>query len=454
MPRVRAVQIGNVANNAYLNAKLLSARGWDCVVVSNDYAHVMGCPEWEDARFVTTSLDEFVPDWGSVDLGGFARPDWFVDGPFDVASAALRRRHGLPARPTATFLARVQRRVVGRLPMLSRFLQERHPMYRGFPVTERNRVASLIIAGSGMREALLRSGLVVGYGTSGWIPRAAGVPFVAFEHGTIRHLPFTDSFEGRMCRDTYLAAAHVMITNCDNDEAARRLGLRSWSFVPHPVNEVDPEPQKVAALRSRLCEQLGCDFLVVHPPRQHWEPSIRHADWEKGNDIFLRGFADFVGRTGARAGCVLIEWGRSLDASRGLLRELGIAGRVAWLPIQPGLQLSELMAACDVVADQFWLGAFGSLTPKAMRLSRPVLLYLNEDRHHWCFPELPPVLNCRTPAQVADHLSLCWRDRSWMRQRGEQSARWYRRFHSNDVIADRFSQVERLIRDRRERSSS
>jgi hypothetical protein len=41
-----------------------------------------------------------------------------------------------------------------------------------------------------------------------------------------------------------------------------------------------------------------------------------------------------------------------------------------------------------------------------------------------------------------------------MRQRGEQSARWYRRFHSNDVIADRFSQVERLIRDRRERSSS
>jgi len=110
--------------------------------------------------------------------------------------------------------------------------------------------------------------------------------------------------------------------------------------------------------------------------------------------------------------------------------------------------LGEWMQAADVVADQFWLGAFGSLTPKAMRLSRPVLLNLDEQRHRWCFPELPPVLNCRTPAEVADNLTWCWRDRAAMRQWGERSADWYRQYHSNDVIAATFRQVHEMLAER------
>lgn len=453
MPRHAAVHIGNVANNAYLNCKLLVARGWECAAVSSDYTHVMGCAEWEDAQFDASGVDEFHPDWGAVHLGGFSRPEWFIDGTFDQCVAKLRRRHDLPQGRCGTFMAKTRRRIVSRLPLLARFGRRRHELYRAFPTSEWNRVAGLVIAGASMREALAASGMVIGYGTSGWIPRAAGVPYVAFEHGTIRHLPFTDSFEGRMCKDTYLSASHVMITNCDNDVAARRLGLRSWSFVPHPVNEVDPDPRVVESLRHDLCSRLGSDLLVVHPPRQHWEPSQRRPDWEKGNDIFIRGFADFIKRTGAKAGCVMIAWGQSVQASQDLLRELGIGDRVIWLPIQPGRKLGELMMACDLVADQFWLGAFGSLTPKAMRLSRPVLLNLNEERHQWCFPELPPVLNCRTPADVSVHLSRCWKDRAGMRLRGAAGAEWYGRYHSNDVIAGCFERVLGEVTERLERAS-
>lgn len=452
MPGLSVVHLGNVANNAYLNAKLLARHGWDCEVVSNDYRHVMGCPEWEDARFDAGGVDEFNPDWGAMDLSGFSRPEWFISGSFDACAARLRQRRGLPARPIASLGARGRRRVLARLPLVARLMNRRNPMYGGFQEPEWGRVTGLLAAGASMREGLAGRDLVVGYGTSGWIPRAAGVPFVALEHGTIRHLPFVDSFEGRMCRDTYLAAAHVMVTNCDNDEAARRLGLSSWSFVPHPVNEVDPAPEAVAQLRRELCGRLDCDFLVLHPPRQHWDPAVRHPDWEKGNDIFIRGFADFVRHTGARAGCVMIEWGQSLGESRALLQQLGVAPRVAWLPIQPGLRLGELMSASDLVADQFWLGAFGSLTPKAMRLSRPVLLNLTEDRHRWCFPELPPVLNCRTPAEVSDRLARCWRDRPGMRQRGADSAGWYGRCHSNEVIARCFARVAETVAERRARA--
>lgn len=47
----RILHIGNIANNAYNNVKLLNKAGLDCDVICYDYYHIMGCPEWEDADF-------------------------------------------------------------------------------------------------------------------------------------------------------------------------------------------------------------------------------------------------------------------------------------------------------------------------------------------------------------------------------------------------------------------
>ena len=441
------LHIGNVANNAYLNAKLLRARGWQCRVFNNDYTHVMGCPEWEDARFDGSSVDEFTPNWPAIDLHGFERPAWFLQAPFVACAAALNDQLGIATAPAvrASTARRIVRGVWRRIASRTDSQLRGHPMVREYPRTMTTRAAGLVYAARPLAQALRAHDLVVAYGTSGWIPRAASVDYVAYEHGTIRNLPFEDSYEGRMCRDIYTNARHVIITNCDNDLAAKRLELKSWSFVPHPVNEVEPDASVVQKLRRDLCQRLDAEMLVVHPPRQHWDEKVRHPDWEKGNDIFIRGFAQFVRETGAKAGCVLIDWGRKTAESKALIAACGIADRVVWLPIQTGISLGELMSACDVVADQFWLGAFGSLTPKAMRLGRPVLLNLNEERHHWCFSQLPPVLNCKEPPHVAKHLERLWRDPAASRAVGAAGKQWYETFHSNEVIAQRFAEIiERL----------
>ena len=85
----RALHVGNVANNAYLNAKILNAQGFDCDVVCADYYHIMACPEWEDSDFEGDIHDQFYPDWEAVDLGGFERPRWFAQGPMRYCIAYL-----------------------------------------------------------------------------------------------------------------------------------------------------------------------------------------------------------------------------------------------------------------------------------------------------------------------------------------------------------------------------
>ena len=54
----RVLHIGNIANNAYNNSKLLIEAGVDNDVLCYDYYHTMGCPEWEDADFSDTVADD------------------------------------------------------------------------------------------------------------------------------------------------------------------------------------------------------------------------------------------------------------------------------------------------------------------------------------------------------------------------------------------------------------
>lgn len=77
---MKVLHIGNIANNAYLNAKILNKYGIKSDVLSYDYYHIMGCPEWEDADFVGDYGDDNAPNWSKLDLQGFKRPDWFVQG--------------------------------------------------------------------------------------------------------------------------------------------------------------------------------------------------------------------------------------------------------------------------------------------------------------------------------------------------------------------------------------
>lgn len=562
----RMLHIGNIANNAYLNAKALNEVGIESDVLCYDYYHIMGCPEWEDGDFEGRIRNDFLPNWSDVELRGFRRPRWFIQAPMrEAVRYLIARREGdrlsawwrwrrnevrrwIVCRPP---LARSVSRVLSRLRKIVRsaVALPRNTMLRGRSIANgaiayaqsilfrlsglaRSRppvglalasalatvlavlavpcallatLVSLLLCvawlatmpfrwlldsalaerrsrhpeSEGLDEAqwqamcgnfrrwfparedaltsedaqpyrsvlpmfrrLFRSyDAIVGYSTDGVLPLLVGKrPFFAYEHGTIRNIPFQPTVQGRLCATTYRASNHAFITNCDNILAAGRLGLERFGFVPHPVNESPVDAERVRRLRGELERRLETDFIVFHPSRQHWEER-RHPDWEKGNDLFLRGFARLVHEVAPRASAVLVDWGQKVDDSKALIAELGIESRVLWIPTQGNRRMSEYVAACDVLADQFWLGAFGSTTPKAFLHGRPALLYLDEQRHRWCMPELPPVLNAKLPDEVFDALREVYESEDRGQALGAKSRDWYERFHSNRVIVQRFAEV-------------
>jgi len=69
-----ALHIGNIANAAYLNARMLNEAGIDCDVLCYSYYHIMGCPEWEAAVFDADGINPERPLWSRIGPRGFQRP--------------------------------------------------------------------------------------------------------------------------------------------------------------------------------------------------------------------------------------------------------------------------------------------------------------------------------------------------------------------------------------------
>ncbi|MGE0767630.1 MAG: glycosyltransferase [Hyphomicrobiaceae bacterium] len=80
---LRILHIGNIANNAYNNARIQRQYGIEADVICFDYYHVMATPEWEDGG-LTTAVNAGLPNWWASNLKGFKRPDWYVQGPLHL----------------------------------------------------------------------------------------------------------------------------------------------------------------------------------------------------------------------------------------------------------------------------------------------------------------------------------------------------------------------------------
>jgi glycosyltransferase involved in cell wall biosynthesis len=496
--RPRILHIGNIANNAYLNAKFLNRAGFDCDVICADYYHVMSCPEWEDADYRGDIRNDLFPAWPEVDIGDFERPRWFAQGPTIACLEYLLARRERPAdadkhwsrlldeRDAECAIHRGEIRLVAAHSSRRMLAGKAIRKFWKLPYLAAQRSAKLrwlaMSLGSSPFMAAVRRAcqrfaelfpdredrlrpiefetfaysyplwtkllghydLAVGYATNGVFPMLAGVPYVAFEHGTIRNIPFEPTTQGRLCALVYRLAGQTFITNCDSQQSAERLGLKRYRFVPHPINE-DPHPTAdPAAIRRDLRAKLASDFIVFHPARQHWSVE-RDTSWDKGNDILIEGFARFVREVNPKAGAVFVEWGQTLQQSKNLLSDRGIADRVLWIAPQPASRMNAHVAACDALADQFCIGAFGSTMPRGLMLGTPNLIYLNESAHRWCMPEMPPVLNTRTPDDVFAALKRLYQDPNYSRQVADAGKAWYAKYHSSRVVADAFAEAVREL---------
>ena len=544
--KIKVLHIGNIANNAYNNAKLLAEVGFSCDVICYDYYHVMGCPEWEDADFENTLADDFAPDWQDLDLNGFKRPKWFVQGPLNLCLAYLCEKNsgnlrnashlwralGLYNRTqsansfrvnlslnfllprirysrivvllyqfatfeqdqlTAALMKRIQSLlgedsarsivriiVISRDAVLSLLMQFRYIYHRisrfdsvkgkqfssdkirppgyehlikkwinNFPAGFNRPTRKDLMAFRNIEEwtrLLSYYDIVIGYSTDPVFPMLVNVPYFAFEHGTLRHIPYKNDVQGRLAAAAYHEADHVFVTNFDCVATAERLVGKRYTFINHPFDDQHGQNVKGGLEQRKLLQlKLDADFLFFFPTRQDWVEGTGYAD--KANDIFIRAIAK-LRASGYRVGVVCCNWGGNVEESKNLISELRLDRYVEWVPTLPIIPFERMCKAVDIVADQFKLGAFGGVVFKAMAVGAPILSYLNEDLLRAQYSVLPPVINCSTVDDIFDQMQWLIRNPNALREIGRQSKQWITDHHAKgDTLDLQISQFRKLLED-------
>ena len=428
---MKVLHVGNIANNAYSNAKFLRRKGVEADVLCYDYRHIMAQPEWEDAVF-EGDPDEFEPDWSVIDAGDFKRPGWFQQDTLALNGAHRTQRF------KGQF--RLERILFGLPSLWVQVWTTYLKCLRAGGPSMPHVVDLLHYASKSKRFEEWFEGydLIQAYATEpihAWM-FSSSQPYVAFEHGTMRDIPFENSARGRLLSLAYRQAGKVVITNPDVITAARRLGLKNFLFIPHPVDETKYRPLHTS-LRGDLANRYQADLILLAPSRHNWDL--------KGNDLLLKAFARCTKAFPGKLLLILSEWGQEVTRSKELIEVLGIGDCIVWTPPLNKMKLIDYYNAADVVLDQFMIGTFGTVTPEAMACGKPVILHFDREVHEWCYGEMPPVVSARTENEIFSRLMELLGSSDRREAIGLASREWVTKYHGWELVADRQIEVYREL---------
>lgn len=258
------------------------------------------------------------------------------------------------------------------------------------------------------------------------IRRGWGLPYAGMCTGAdLSEVAGEGSPFARLYRRALEEAAHLFLLNIDQFRTVERLGLRlkSCSFLPFQLG--------VERFRERE-NPVGDRLVFFAAARLDWSAAGRAS--VKRNDIFLRGFAEFARESGREDLRLLIaDWGVDRERTRELVAELGIGRLVEFVPTGDKQAFRRRLESCQVVVDQFGLGATGLTTVEAMACSRPVFAWCDQELARRAYGEELPVINCRTPEEVRRELERLTPAR--LAELSGRAYRWVSHHHHPERIA-------------------
>ncbi len=432
--KFRVLHIGNIANNAYLNAKFLREKGIQADVISRDFYHFMSTPEWweiDDRR----------------NLKKFSRPSWYMDGPLEKIAEKYSYKKKFDWLNLNKIVAKINSYWPGTIKYLNpyhgsltykeyRYFKKLIVKFRRIFPKRKDRLMMEDIIPYVPHVRLLKKifsnyDLIQSYGIEPIYALLAGQrPYIAFEIGTIRDTPFENNPQGRLTALAYRLADKVIITNPDNILGAKKMGLENFTYLAHPLDE-----QKIFNYQPRLNlkKKYQAKILFFSPSRQNWQI--------KGNDLVIKGFNRFIkNKPHLQAKLILCQWGQEVRKSKRLINKLKIAQKVIWTPPLKKNLLVEHYKNSEVILDQF-KGYFGTVAAEAMAAAKPLMMWFDKDLYQWAFKEMPPVILAKTSEEIATNLAKLVNNRKVASRYGRKSQKWISQYHSQKVVTEKLIKI-------------
>ena len=267
--------------------------------------------------------------------------------------------------------------------------------------------------------------------------------------GDILDLPFRTGLNVKKPRkslhDRYLAKyqrkgiqeAKAIITELGmHNEYIERIGF-SGKLIDHHFPAVYDYTAELNRTPEILESEFGervrevrktSNFVVFHHARHIWKTYIDKQSW-KGNDSLIKGFADFLPKSGAKdAKLILLDYGPDVDESKALIGQLSMDAHVVWLPLSPRKLILYGLLNCDVATGHFGLPCnLNGVTQEALLCGKPLLHRRLDSRHDAdTISSLYPVYDVASPDEISSALEDLFKNPRKREKMGAEARRWYK----------------------------
>ncbi len=446
---IRILHIGsNIANNVFLNALFLREKGYIVDAISPDYDHPISTPEWEQANINPKKINQILKSQNIQNIDPvYKRPSWYLAGPLrQIAQNKFDFQDNFSAKLIQKEYSNQRlNRLISKINFIwIKFIRKINPYYEFITIREYLYYQSLVKKFKDLwpkrkdqltikdiipyishvrifKHIFARYDLIQCYSTNAIVALLANKrPYIAFEHGTIRDLPFTNSPEGRLTALSYRLANLVFITNNDNILAAKKLGIKNFVAIPHPID--DFWFNKL----SKTIKKKNKKKIIFCPSRHDWQI--------KGLDLFIKAISETAKNTKIPFEVVFIRWGKEWRKSQKLIKKLNISQYVHWEYLLTKRQLIQKMLEADIILDQTILSCMGAISPEGLRAGKPVLLSYNHNINKWAYPTPPPLIKIHSVTDASNALIDLLNHPRRIKIIGQKSILWFNKYHSKKVI--------------------
>ncbi len=256
-------------------------------------------------------------------------------------------------------------------------------------------------------------------------------PFVAHTQGSdFREMAMSNSLRGRLLRRAYKRAKAVLFFQPDHYPLFSKLNLDNGIFLP-PLWDVSFfQPKHVPK------NEFEGKFVIFHPANLEWRL--------KGNDVLVKGFAEFV-KDNPNSILIVVDRGIDSQKTHDLVKSLGIENKTLF--VNGPLNSTELLHyynLSDVIADQFTLGSLGSVGWEAFSCAKPLLAFVNEQQYGMLYGQAPPMANASTSSEVTKQLEVL-KDEKIRSNIGNQSREWIIKYHSPELFVKKIKTIYDLV---------
>jgi glycosyltransferase involved in cell wall biosynthesis len=225
-------------------------------------------------------------------------------------------------------------------------------------------------------------------------------------------------------------SSSVMIAPYQLDSLNRICEAKDLFFLPHLIKILDYDllAQEREKSKRRICREISAEHFFFSATRHEWSGPFKDQPDNKGNDIIIKTFEKYLSMTkdyGAKL--VLVEKGSDIEASKALVRKLGISQNVLWMGQRSRNEIQQFYQGATLCFGQFGTPVITYAVLEPLANGNICATYYGEQPGEVPFyDQLPPLCNSRDPEELVRFMveilshenryqELCYQSWKWIR---------------------------------------